>query len=1238
MAIYHLSAQIIGKGAGRSAVAAAAYRHCAKMEREETAEEIDYSRKGGNAHSEFVVPDGAPAWIARVAQTHTAAEASAFFWNAVEQAEARKDAQLMREIVLALPNELTREQNIALVRDFVAQELSAHGIVADWAYHDMPNNPHVHVMTSLRALTDDGFGPKRVPVLGDDGAPLRGSDGKIRYSQFSGGPERLMEMREAWAQFQNHHLAKHGHDIRVDHRSFEEMGIDAVPTTHRGPAADNMDARGEASELAEKARTVARQNYELYADDPALVLKKITTQKAVFTRHDIAREIHKTECTPEEFQALFYRVGAHEELVSIAAPSFDPFTGDETSEALFSTRSMVELEHRMVQNIQAIATKQNWAAPANVVDRAFESFEAKRGFALTDQQKMVVRHLTSEAGAAALVGYAGAGKSTAIDATRSVLQQQGYTVVGGALAGIAADNLRSEAGVESRTLASWEYQWGRGNMLPDAKTVFIMDEAGMVSSDQMERITGRLAEAGAKMIVLGDARQLQPIQAGAAFRAFVDVTGYAELDTVVRQSEPWMREAAIAFGSGDAEAGVAAYVDQDKFAWNETSEEARTALIAEWMPHHRAGADVTVMAHRNKDVLALNADARNALQDAGALGTDTPFAAERGARSFAEGDRVLFLKNERSLDVFNGSTGTVRSADPNKLEVLVDGHLDPIVVRAHEYNHLDHGYARTIHKEQGNTVDRSFVYLSPTMDSQLSYVALTRHREDVTLYASREDFRSQGEMVEKMAQDRLQDSTALYRSTIDYKDAIQGFAERRGYPTTKTVVEFVRSNLAYLRERLERLAQRFDRLERPVDRSSPHLSRGSDAKAAVRSGRGQRPLPPHVPHTVHQAGRRLGRDLQAQATAGRAVRRFERRAHYELNVSDGARELRAFNKSVRAQFGEEAILQHGSHAPTSDSALLRDQSSEWQSFAQENWQTLFAAQWAEHKTNLQPLKAQDVRGQILPDAPTEKARPPMADPKILIDGVQDMPAVAPETLRVQAAQHSSMEPVIATAKDIAGRIYVQPDRAVEQLVDRFQKGQTADTVSEALYREPATLGDVKGVSRLGIANAEQREALKHIPALIQHTSRVGAAIDQTEGQIKTRHDQTRAAMAVPIRDLSPEAQRFVEDVKSVDKMPNGDAKLRAASELLKNAPAQKEVSQFQQSLNDRYGRGRTRIEAGSAVDPAIGRMKPAQKAAVMARLESVATALPAIQRLQTQVKQHERSRDVGKEGGRGIER
>ncbi|MDF1670221.1 MAG: Ti-type conjugative transfer relaxase TraA [Roseovarius sp.] len=1245
MAIYHLSAQIVGKGGGRSAVAAAAYRHCAKMEREETAEEIDYSRKGGNAHSEFALPENAPDWIADFASDHTAAETSAFFWNAVEANETRKDAQLMREIVLALPVELTTEQNIDLVRDFVSRELCDRGIVADWAYHDLEGNPHVHVMTSLRPLTDEGFGAKRVPILDADGEVVRGADGKIRSEQFTGGLERLCDMREAWAEIQNHHLAKHGHDIRVDHRSFEDLGIDAVPSKHRGPAADNMDARGEPSELITNAKIAARENYERFAEDPTLVLKKITTQKAVFTKHDIAREIHRTECSASEFQALFLRVGAHDELVPVAAPAFDPFTGDETTEAMFSTRTMVALEHRMVQNIDSLVRRTHAPISDERLAKTYRAFEAKRGFDLTDQQKMVVRHLTGEHGAAGLVGYAGAGKSTAIDATRMALEDQGYTVVGGALAGIAADNLRAEAGVESRTLASWEYQWAKGSLLPNDKTIFVMDEAGMVSSRQMESITRTLNDAGARMIVLGDARQLQPIQAGAAFRAFVDVTGYVELDSVVRQREPWMREAAIAFGSGRAHEGVGAYLEQDRLSWSETHDEARAGLIEDWMPYHRASADVTIMAHRNKDVIALNVDAREALKSVDALGEEHIFGSERGDKLFAAGDQILFLQNERSLGVFNGSTGQVVAADRNRLEVLVAGHADPITVRANEYNHIDYGYARTIHKEQGNTVDRAFVYLSPTMDAQLSYVALTRHRDDVTLYASREDFRSRGELVEQMTRDRLQDSTALYRGSVDHDEVVRGFAERRGFPTTARIVDYVKANVQYLRERFDRLAAAFDRLRRPAPerqlRQVLEKEMGREPVAPIRV-----PVPEMSP-LLHQSINRLSHNLASETARGRKADRFSRSADYELNLAGTAGELRAFNETIRAGFPKDVILIHGSHQPNEDAPVLTGLSEDWKNFAHENWDQVFAAQWAETQAKLRPLPTRNKSLERTLDKvtgpDTEKARPVMTpddtgEAKPLIDAVPDLPPLEPAEIRTRASQDGAASPSLATARDIAGRMYLAPDDAVDQMVARYQSdGDRTGLVSE-IEREPANFGELKGTTRFGIANADRRDALEQSQMMAGQMETHLQAVSAVEPRIVDQYDARRLAMQKPLPNLTPEAAKFLDRVGQLHTMTPGAGKEGQMRTLLSDKASMQEITRFHQSLTERYGRGRNTIRDGIEADPAMKAKPASERSLVQERVGVVMQAIPALTQMRETIRQRDRAPDLGQDKSRGIER
>jgi ATP-dependent exoDNAse (exonuclease V) alpha subunit len=181
MAVPHFSVSIVARGSGRSAVLSAAYRHCAKMDYEREARTIDYTRKQGLLHEEFAIPADAPEWLQSMIADRSVSGASEAFWNKVEEFEKRSDAQLAKDVTIALPMELSAEQNIELVRDFVARHITALGMVADWAFHDAPSNPHIHLMTTLRPLTEDGFGSKKVAVTGPGGQPLRNDSGKIVY-------------------------------------------------------------------------------------------------------------------------------------------------------------------------------------------------------------------------------------------------------------------------------------------------------------------------------------------------------------------------------------------------------------------------------------------------------------------------------------------------------------------------------------------------------------------------------------------------------------------------------------------------------------------------------------------------------------------------------------------------------------------------------------------------------------------------------------------------------------------------------------------------------------------------------------------------------------------------------------------------------------------------------------------------------------------------------------------------
>ena len=288
MAIAHFSASIVSRGSGRSVVLSAAYRHCAKMEYEREARTIDYTRKEGLLYEEFVLPADAPKWVRTLIADRSVSGASEAFWNKVEAFEKRADAQLARDLTIALPLELTPEQNIALVRDFVEKHILAKGMVADWVCHDNPGNPHIHLMTTLRPLTEDGFGSKKVAVMGEDGQPVRTKSSKILYELWAGSTDDFNVLRDGWFERQNHHLALGGIDLRIDGRSYEKQGIDLEPTIHLGVGAKAIERKAESQgvrpeleriELNEQRRS---ENARRILRNPALVLDLITREKSVF--------------------------------------------------------------------------------------------------------------------------------------------------------------------------------------------------------------------------------------------------------------------------------------------------------------------------------------------------------------------------------------------------------------------------------------------------------------------------------------------------------------------------------------------------------------------------------------------------------------------------------------------------------------------------------------------------------------------------------------------------------------------------------------------------------------------------------------------------------------------------------------------------------------------------------------------------------------------------------------------
>jgi Ti-type conjugative transfer relaxase TraA len=806
LAITHFTPQLISRGSGRSAVLSAAYRHCARMEHEAEGRTVDYSAKRGLRHEEFLLPAAAPDWARALIADRSVAGASEVFWNAVEAFEKRSDAQLAKEFIIALPVELTVDQNIALVREFIGTQVLARGQVADWVFHDEPGNPHIHLMTTLRPLTEDGFGSKKVAVVGEDGQPLRNEAGKIVYRLWSGEKAEFLEQREGWLGLQNKHLALAGLDIRVDGRSYTERGIDLVPTTHLGVAAKAIDRKKETAGWSPKLERVElheerrAENRARILRRPEIVLDLVTREMSVFTERDIAKVLHRYVDDAGTFQALLARILQSPDVLRLEKERIELATGARAA-AKYTTRELIKLEAEMVNRAMWLAGRSSHGVQENVLTATFE-----RHARLSEEQRVAVAHAAGEGRLAAVVGRAGAGKTTMMKAAREVWEATGYRVVGAALAGKAAEGLEKEAGIASRTLASWELAWSKGRDQIDDRCVFVLDEAGMVSSRQMALFVETVVKAGAKLVLVGDPDQLQPIEAGAAFRAIVERTGYAELETIYRQREQWMRDASLDLARGNVAAALKAYEANGKLQPRKFKAEAVEALIEDWNRDYDPAKSTLILAHLRRDVRALNDMARAKLVERGIVGEGDAFRTEDGVRRFAAGDQIVFLKNEGSLGVKNGVIGHVVEAREGWLAAMVgEGeHRRRVEVDQRFYANVDHGYATTIHKSQGATVDRVKVLATLSLDRHLSYVALTRHREDVGLYYGAISFRKAGGLTQILSQRRAKETTLDYRNSSLYRAALR-FADSRGLHLVRVARTLVGDKLRWTARQKQKL-------------------------------------------------------------------------------------------------------------------------------------------------------------------------------------------------------------------------------------------------------------------------------------------------------------------------------------------------------------------------------------------------------------------------------------------------
>jgi len=574
MAIHHQTTSIITRSSGGNAVRSASYYRGASMTDERTGQSWSYSKKAEVVYSELMASKDAPEWVLKLVQSqafdkHTASE---LLWNKVEQFEKRKDSQLARTVEFALPKELNLEQNTILAKEYIQNTFCDQGMIADFSIHWMDKNPHVHVMLTMRHLTEDGFG-------------LKNRDWNTR--------DNLLNQRSQLAVFINKHLEKHGFLERVDHRSFKDQGIDLIPGIHIGPTS-HMEDRGIQTRKVAEHNEIKQENYKHIQSNPDVLLKKLSYQKTSFTSSQIIEELSNyapnnallsgnnetlfDELTSSKIDELIKSITVKDVVFSerdmAKAVNFDA-KGDGVSKDTetflnvlakikaskeliylgpgddgrdrYTTHECFKVESKLQDEVDVISQKMNHFVKGKDIKKGIEGFndlqkEINPDFKLSTEQVSAVNHLLKSGDIAALVGKAGAGKTSVLAPATQIWKDAGFNVKGLALSGVATQNLKKSIGVDCETIAAFTTRLDAGHSNLDRHYVLLVDEASMVGSEDMAKIVSAVKDVKAKLVVIGDDAQLYGVKGGAPFRAISERIGFVELSEVHRQVDAWQRK------------------------------------------------------------------------------------------------------------------------------------------------------------------------------------------------------------------------------------------------------------------------------------------------------------------------------------------------------------------------------------------------------------------------------------------------------------------------------------------------------------------------------------------------------------------------------------------------------------------------------------------------------------------------------------------------------------------------
>jgi Ti-type conjugative transfer relaxase TraA len=801
MAIAFARLQYVSRSSGGNSCLKSAYNERSKMTCERSGQTFFFGHRDGNVHHEVLLPKGADSKFNQ----------SSLLWNEAESAEKRSNSQVAKDMVIALPDDdqITLEDKISLSREFVSENFVDKGLAVQLdihAPHENERNWHAHLLITTRRFTKDGQN------LGEKARDL---DAEVRSSRVIEGEI----WGEKWKDCQNQYFKKKGYELSVD-----ETGI--IPQVHLGPI--RMRQFMGDSEIGLRSDLVRHSNEQLSKDATA-VLGFLTRNKATFTEKDVDLFLKKhTDISDRNHvkQAIF----EHPSLIQLQDLGTE-YRYETYGKDLFTTQEIREEEKRIVRYANKIhannGIKTSARACNSVLGGVHLNTEQEKAYRTTVGRNLGREKAHQDDGLVIIQGRAGTGKSYTLSAIRQAYEKDTVNVIGLAPTNTVAQDLANDAGfTQAKTVHKMLFDHKNGRDSLPKGSVLIVDEAGMLPNDALTELLYVAEKSRSKVILVGDDRQLASVSRGGMFGYLAEKYGAVELTEIRRQEIDWQKDVSKCLSEGKTGEALDILDKNGRLHWHQDRKSAIQGVVDTWAKNNRENPEKSqlVITHTNSMVYEFNSQIRSHLKTTGKFdekeyecltATSKYWARQR----FSEGDRIQFTQTDKKLGISNGILGTLQEVRPKEqqkeergfkeqqkeergFKEQQEGHLrektldqkntsqslssqnslsqkqsyefvvkqdngKEVAFNPEEFHGFMLGYASTVYKAQGKTKPLVSVYHDGKGSQSLTYVALTRQKEDLHLFTSREVAKDHSELTRQMSQDEGKKASLHYVTLAD---------------------------------------------------------------------------------------------------------------------------------------------------------------------------------------------------------------------------------------------------------------------------------------------------------------------------------------------------------------------------------------------------------------------------------------------------------------------------------------